>query len=329
MHSLTGYTFRMEPFIDKSGYSPETKEESQGMGAAEWIQNHIYTSVCIGAGLLLILGALVVKQHMPALSDSTVQAWGGGGALVNPASYDPQNPVLANLPASTFDNGASISITPIPVTTAASSSSSDSFDIRGFIASLGLGAGSNAASSSAGTSGSTVAQTSYDFIPQGLISVPTSGRTRTALQQALYTYGNDAGSYIQSYESGHQNTAPALRDQAADRQNKQKGQAVKDIGTSLTNVGLSLEHMDSVPDSVKAMNQALAQSYIDIGHKLSAIPDAPGDDTFIAAIKTYNAAVESFSRSFVAVAQYLSLSGVTFSSIDPGSVFTFSGGGGL
>jgi hypothetical protein len=321
----------MEPFIDEDGYIPETEKAEQGMGAAEWIQTHIYSTACIGAGVLLIVGALVVKQHVPASSGTTIQAWGGGGALVNSSSYDPQNPVLANLPANTFDNGNTISITPIPVTapTATSSGTTDSFDMQGFIASLNLGTGSRPAASSQSASSSTTIQTGYDFIPQGLISVPTSGRPRTALQQALYTYGNDAGSYIQSYESGHQNTAPILTDQIADRQNKQKGQAVKDIGTALTNVGLSLKQMDSVPDSIKIMNQTLAQSYIDIGKKLSAIPDASGDDAFIVAIKTYDSAVESFTKNYVAVAQYLSLSGVTFSSIDPGSVFTFSGGGGL
>ena len=322
----------MEPFIDTDGYAPETKDGSHEMGAAEWIQTHIYTSLCVCSGILLIIGALIVKQHAPAVSGNTIQAWGGSGALVNSSSYDPQNPVLANLPANSFDTGSMVPLTPIPVAASSttSSNSSDSFDVQAFIASIKQGSGSSvAASSSTAQSGSAAIEASYEFIPQGLISTAGPERPRTAAQQALYTYGNDAGSYIQSYEDSHHNTAPILSDQIADRQNKQKGQAVKDIGTSLTNVGLSLEHMDSVPDPVKAMNQALAQSYINIGHQLSAIPDAPGDDTFIAAIKTYNAAVESFSRNFVAVAQYLSLSGVTFTSIDPGSVFTFSGGGGL
>ncbi len=322
----------MEPFIDTDGYAPETKDGSHEMGAAEWIQTHIYTSLCVCSGILLIIGALIVKQHAPAVSGNTIQAWGGSGALVNSSSYDPQNPVLANLPANSFGSENSISITPIPVTTSNTSSdgTSDSFDVQAFIASIKQGSVSGtAASSSTSASGSAAIAASYEFIPQGLISTTAPGRARTALQQQLYTYGNDAGSYIQSYETGHQNTAPTLSDQIADRHNVQKGQAVKDIGTALSNVGLSLEHMDSVPESVRGMNQALAESYIDIGHKLSAIPDAPGDDTFIAAIKTYNAAVDSFTTKYVAVAQYLSLSGVTFTSIDPGSVFTFSGGGGL
>lgn len=314
----------MEPLIDRNG-PPHTEKT---VGAAEWLSTHLYTSACVGAGILLVIGALIVKTHLPASTTNTLKVWGGGqGTLINPTGYDQPNPVLTNTSAGTgLTNTNSISFTPIPVTRAdTADTSGDGFDIQAWAA---LIAGPAKPSGSNTTGGASV-DSSYEFIPQGLMSTSSSERPRTAMQQSLYEYGNNAGSYIQTYEDAHQNTAPVLKDQSIDRQNAQKGQAVKDIGQALKEVGVSLEHMDGVPESAQALNQGLARAYIDIGEKLSAIPDAIGDDGFIQAIKTYNASVDVFTKRFVALAQFLSLSGVTFSSIDPGSVFTFSGGGSL
>ncbi|MDB5238243.1 MAG: hypothetical protein JWM46_513 [Candidatus Kaiserbacteria bacterium] len=319
----------MEPFIDKSGYTPRTAAP-QGMGAAEWLSTHIYTSACVGAGILLVLGAIVVKSHVPASATNTLQVWGGGdGTLVNSSSYGEQNPVLTNLSSGGSGGNTAISLTPIPVhTVAVSQNTGDSFDVQAWATSMGVGTQPNA-SVSGTTTADTSIHASYQFIPQGLISTTSPGRTRSAAQQALYEYGNNAGGYIQTYESGRQNTSSILKDQAVDRQNTQKGRAVKDIGDALKAVGVSLQTMDGVPDAAKTLNQALAAGYIDIGEKLSAVPDAPGDDTFIAAIKAYDTSVETFTKKYVALAQYLSLSGVVFAPGDPGSVFTFSGGGGI
>lgn len=325
--SLAGYTFTMEPIIDADDYRVPPETSARHMGAAEWVQSHIYTTACIGAGILLIIGALVVKQHTPQPA-STVQAWGGGGTLINASSYEAQNPVLAQLPATDAFNSNSISFLPIPITVSNTApDTSDSFDLQSLIASITRTSGTNSANSSS-VSDTSVA-TSYDFIPQGLISTPSPGRARTPDQQLLYEYANEAGSYVQVYEDSHRDTSPVLKDQIADRGNAQKGQAVKDIGIALKNVGLSLEHMDNIPSAVRSMNQALADGYIEIGTKLIVVPDARTDDAFIAAITSYNASVDAFVGKFVAVAQYLSLSGVVFSPTDPGSVFSFSGGGGL
>lgn len=296
------------------------------MGAAEWVQSHIYTTLCVCAGILLIIGALVVKQHLPAEAGTSVQAWGGGGPLVNASSYEAQNPVLSQLPApDSFNNN--ISFLPIPVTVSNTApDTTETLDLQALIASITAGSASH---NPVAVSDDTSLQAAYEFIPQGLISTAAPGRPRTAEQRALYEYGNEVGTYIQTYEDGHRDTSPVLKDQIADRGNVQKSQAVKDIGTALKKVGLSLERIDTVPSAVKTMNQGLAEAYITIGEKLSAVADARTDDEFIAAVTAYNASADAFVGKFVAIAQYLTLSGVTFTASDPGSVFTFSGGGGL
>lgn len=318
----------MEPFIDKSGYIPhDDNAPEHSMGAAQWLSTHIYTTLCVAAGILLVIGALIVKTHAPASAGNSLQVWGGGqGTLIMPQSG--QNPVLSNVPPpDLMDNSNVPTFTALPVTKPPSGTSptDDTFDVAAFAASL-QGA---SIPSAAATQTNTAAPISYDFIPQGLISTSSPGRARTAAQQALYEYGNDAGSYIQSYEDAHRNTAPALTDQIKDRQNPQKIQAVKDIAAALRSVGTSLTSMDDVPESVRSLNLSLGEGYITIADKLSLVPDAAADSAFINAIKAYDSSVDAFTQQFVAVAQYLSLSGVTFQSTDPGSVFTFSGGGGL
>ena len=120
-----------------------------------------------------------------------------------------------------------------------------------------------------------------------------------------------------------------LTDQLNDRQNPQKAQAVRDIGTALQAAGKTLQGIEAVPSIVSSAHTALAESYIEAGIKLSRVPDAQSDQDFITAIQDYNTAAERLGRNYVALANVFSGAGVRFAPQDPGSVFNFSGNAGL
>jgi hypothetical protein len=82
-----------------------------------------------------------------------------------------------------------------------------------------------------------------------------------------------------------------------------------------------------VPSQAVEAHKALAQSYIQAGTRLSAIADAKSDADFLKAIEAYNAAADTLANRYIDLTVIFSLSGVTFSQDDPGSIFMFSGGG--
>lgn len=288
-----------------------------------WIRRHPYAAVSAVAGLLLIIGALIVESRT-ATQPSTLSVWGGSGApLLNPTSYTPGT-IVSERPSTLGDT----SVSPIYIPPRAQDSEApapETLDFDTFVASLVSPAGTK--SVAATTSSDT--GLSYSLIPRGLIATETSTRSRSPEQQALFTYGNDAGSYIQTYEDSNKNASVALRDQAEDRQNPQKMQAVKLVAAGLITAGESLLGMEDLPSSVASIHKALAQSYIESGRALSKVPDANGDDAFLAAINAYNSTADVLVKNYVALATMFPLAGVTFSTQDPGSVFMFEGGGGL
>ena len=163
----------------------------------------------------------------------------------------------------------------------------------------------------------------YDMIPKTIIAT-TTGPHRNPTEQALYDYGNEVGSLIQSFETQHPNEAQVLKDQLEDRTNATKGAAVISIAQGLVGIGDSMQKMDNVPSAAKGMHSALARSYIEIGGKLSLLPQTSNDKDFVAAILAYDSAANTFVRNYAALATYFSVSNVTFSPQDAGSVFSFS-----
>lgn len=290
-----------------------------------WARAHPYASASLAAGVFLVFGVFIVAYHATAPVSASPQAWGGAGVLLlNQTSYTP-NPVLSAIQSPAFSIQQSpvfLSLAPAPSSGAEGAASTD-FDMSVFLATLSGSSASGAASNNVNLN------TAYAFIPRGLVATTTFAPQRTAGQQALYEYGNEVGSYIQSYENQHRDVAQVLRDQIEDRQNAAKAQGVRDIGTALQNVGRSLGNMEIVPDSVAPLHRTLATSYGEIGQKLAGVPDAQGDQAFIAAIEAYNATADTFIRNYVALATFFSVSGVTFSPQDAGSVFSFSVSSGL
>lgn len=291
----------------------------------EWLHVHPYKAALIAAAVLLCMFFVLVGYRVSTPRGET-RAWGGVDRTLVDATSRSQNPVLATMQDPRL--GPTYSIEFLPLTPAARTDAetlaSDTFDLDAFLASL--------VAPTSGTASMPAPDLSqaYSFIPQGLVSTSSfSAQKRTPLQESLYLYGNDVGSYIQTYEDANRDASQVTRDQAEDRYNEGKGEAVKRVAQGLTQVGLSMRGMADVPEAVKSSHANLAESYIEMGTKLALVPEAKSDEAFLAAITDYNASVEKYVANFISLATFLSSAGVVFASHDPGSVFTFSAGGGL
>lgn len=178
----------------------------------------------------------------------------------------------------------------------------------------------------AGNEGNTNVETSsaFSFIPQGLISIANTERQPTPEADALHTYGNDIGTYIQGFESMHSNSAQILKDHAEDRGNADKAAKVDQLGYELAALGRDLNLLETVPEDVKAAHSALSTSYRLVGTNLTKIAATKTDEEFLDAINAYNASVEGLSKRFFVLVGIFSANNVTFSSSEPGSIFMFN-----
>ena len=116
-----------------------------------------------------------------------------------------------------------------------------------------------------------------------------------------------------------------MSDQAKDRTDPTKAAALRGLGDSYRALGEQIRAIARVPSDIQNTHNALATSYIDLGTKLAQVSAATDDKSFVAAITTYNSSVETFTRAYIDVATYLSVSNVRFSETDRGSVFSFQG----
>lgn len=163
----------------------------------------------------------------------------------------------------------------------------------------------------------------YSFIPSGLISVSNSEQERTEAQEALFEYGNNVGSFIRAFDDSHANMLQVLKDAYQDRGNAQKVQAAARIGQDYIHLGEELESMDAIPAEVGGMHAALAKAYKTAGQNLIAKLQTKSDQEFLTAVNTYNASVDQFQKSYIALVTLFEVAEVQFSQYDPGSVFMF------
>ena len=302
----------------------------------DWIRTHPYLTTSIAACTALFFGGLVVLERTQSVSPVGVTTWAtDSSGVIDVTSGTPSNSsqnqtlVQASIINQALNNYSAPNYKPPAATTTSTSqivvSDSSSFDYNAFLATLTQSATPPKNNSSTTTSQPSNAFSAYSFIPTGMISTTTSyTQQRTPTQDALYQYGNEAGSYIQSYEKFHTDTTNVLQDQIADRNNPDKIAAVQKIGQDLQDLGTQLSGMTEVPDQVTAAHNALAASYTEIGQNLVKVPSASYDSDFVNAIKTYDASADTFTKHFVTLAMIFSAYGVKFGPEDPGSVFTFT-----
>ena len=293
----------------------------------------------------LLIIAVVVQTHIPVSAIDTSGNWGTPIAIspYRPTSYQssPQNnpsvvQVTQNTTPSTpapQDQNPSLFIYTDPVAPANGNmagtiiDSGTSFDFNAFMQQLTSSAPKKPASNPT-ISANTIANDhpdAYPVVPPQLFSSDTTAApARTDGQQALYTYGNLAGAYIKAYEQTHTNDSAVVQNYFDDRSSAANATALTALGNDLKGVGMNLKGIESVPTVARTIHTTLANSYIDIGTKLSVVPKAQTNDEIIGAINTYDDALGVYVKSYIALVLLFSQNGVVFGPNEPGSVFMFT-----
>ncbi len=285
---------------------------------ADWFRAHPYTSVLAVVCAIVLLGALFVSTRSAVRPSGSGAAWGGINInLLNPAysggeGRDPgmTAPAQTSLPYSY--------IPPAPASGDSYTPTGEEFDFNAFIAELS-GASQRTPSAGAGAA----IEEAFSFIPSGFISTTTQVKKRSKIQQELYDYGNEAGSYIQSFEESHRDQSQVLKHWLEDRNDETKRAAVVQLSRALWETGRGLLLIQPVPAAAIALNKALAESYMEIGANLALVPKAESDSDFLAAIGVYNTSADAFGKHYVALVDTFGAYGVSFTADDPGSAFTF------
>ncbi len=290
----------------------------------QWLRAHPYIASLAGAVIALGIGAIVVANRSDVSpKPSGLRAWGGIGSNL----FDPTNVRVGRQPDAHSSNlytqvqsGPPFYYAPaarqLPLMQA---QDEVDFDFDTFIALLAGPSGSVLADGE----GNATALDAYSFIPQGLISTSAPRKRLTPTQQALFDYGNEVGSYIQSFDEQYRNAPQILKDQFEDRENPEKNGALLSLARALEDVGFQLETIKA-PSEIRSAHQKVAASYKELGKKLSAVPNAKTNEAVLDAILTYNSATEEYVKNYVSLATLISAHGVSFSPEDAGSVFTFT-----
>lgn len=294
----------------------------------QWLRAHPYTDAIALAGTLLIVGVLVVQTHrsVPARTEGT---WGSAGGIISTGVASPianNTPDTGSIPTQAYSIGY---IAPhLDAGESGNPNESHAFmdDLEALIASV-----SGKAKQKTEYTGNETTSPTYSFIPSGLIATTTLATgERSPLQEALYTYGNEVGNIVQSFEAGHPDQPAILKNHIENRTSPQAIAALKRLGEDLVHVGDEIEAMAQTPPQARSAHTKLVTAYRSIGTKLAAIPDNTTEDSLYDAIMTYNTAAEGFARDYVSLVSVFQSYAVTFGPNDGGSIFVFpSSGGGL
>jgi hypothetical protein len=298
---------------------------------------HPYLLALFGLGSLLVI-TIVVQTHMPAPAMNTSNSLGTPIVFssYDPAPYRANTPVApsaqvsqntsVNIPSDQNPSSFSYDTTPAPIptknTVATIISSDTAFDFNAFRQQL---SGSAPKKPSPSVTPSTDLQETYPTVPPQLFTtVESAPLTRDSAQQTMYVYGNAAGSYIQNYDRMHPDDSGEVQRYFDSRGTTAHEIALKILGNDLKNIGVSMKTISPVPMQLASVHTALANSYIDIGEKLSLIPLAQSDDDLIKAINVYDDAVEVYAKNYTALVFKFAEHKVTFGSDEPGSLFMFA-----
>ena len=295
------------------------------------IADHPYRFGTLGVLALLLVGGLLVATRTPVDPSGDEGRWATGTVPIDPIGYgglsDDRGPDAAALVRAQLKNAEPASYIPqlakpLSEEPAESQSGNGGFDSLTDLLSALAGTGEGNASSKPTEEGGDL--DAFSFIPTALTKLTTETHKMSDTQRRLYDYGNSAGAEIQSFEDLYPDAIPMLRDAAEDRKNEEKQAKVRTYAKALENLGNSLLTVEPVPASVVGKHKALSESYIEVGKKLALISYARADKDLLAAVNTYNAAMDEFTEHFVSLATFFAASGVTFQPSDGGSVFSFT-----
>jgi hypothetical protein len=287
-----------------------------------WVHTHPYLATTIGIGGLIVFGTILVLQRVDVNPATGSGAWGGAGGLffgairgATPTGPSPDD--IVRIQSSTQANYGTIPIFTAPEQNADGSSSADD-GIAALLAQL------TQTTPTASTSFQASSPDSFSFIPQGLISADAPVKKRTVLQQSLFDYGNQMGTYIKGYEAMHYGGAQILKDQVEDRTNPDKIRAVKLLGADMQQLGTDFLYVTGVPSVAVGMHKAYASAYRTAGANLMKVAATQNDSDFVNAITAYDASVEDMTKAFVMLVVLFGANDVTFSASDEGNIFMFT-----
>lgn len=300
---------------------PEKQESREASPSESWVHRHPHMSGAIALSALLILGAAIVLQRSDVTPANSSGAWGGaGGAFFGT--------IRSAAPVRNYSDDVMRLQSPdhnyatVPIfNTTPKNNGVDSSEFDDIASLLNL----LAAPETIDGEGTTQSPDGYSLIPQGLISVTTNTqKKRTPEQEALYTYGNEVGTYVSGYEDTHRASPQTLKDHIEDRTDPTKTQALYNLGYDMAALGADLLLIPDVPEAMAAAHKAYANTYRIVGTNLTKVSETTTDEEFVAAVATYNTSVEDLTKRFLAVLAVFNAFDVQFAATDPGSMFMFN-----
>lgn len=309
-----------------------------------WIKSHPFIATIIGVVIILFLGgALVLNKSATSPTGSSGYTWGkyGGGRLsditANQGSLGNPDPLEKELTDEDFytllsDTRDKPYASLIPQTnvyesrsvgtTTNSEITFDGDELAELLASISPTAQIIAPYNPFDEE--FVFSDIYAYVPATVAEESPEPTKLNERQRELLNYGNEAGSYIESFVERWGDQSQILKQFMEDMSNAEKAQLVDDLAFALGKVGRELEDMDIVPEDAARVHARLVAGYKSIGEKLEPVAAARSDEELLQAVIAYNAAADEFAKDYLSVVTLLSVAEVPFSSGEPGSVFVFS-----
>lgn len=296
----------------------------------DWIRAHLFLAMLGAAGILILVGAIIIKEKA-ATAEPAISAWSGAGNTPpDSLSFREPLPEAIVTQENAGDFNPSPTIRPLFSYNFPFSNNNqrgiaekqDVIDLDALKAVLGQSAPQPNLKSTPVPEDSAY-DYAYSFIPRGLISTATPAKTLTPEQKVFFDYGNAIGSPIKSFDGSHKNMVPVLTDFFRDHANKPKAAAVLSLANDYEQLGRSLASMAGVPKEASVLHDSLAQGYITVANGLAQLTKTTSDKETVDAVLAYDKSADKFIKNYVAIVDLFSAHEVKFSPSDPGSVFAF------
>lgn len=286
---------------------------------ASWVHRHPFIAGGVAVVALAVIGISIVAARTGVEGDQSNNNWVGTGSIFSGGRQETTETARLQAQEAVKQQSQEAELGYIPVTINSEGGEEQSFgnDLTALLAQLVQPQGTS-------TSVSMETSSAFSFIPQGLISTKSPGKKLTPEEEALRSYGNEVGTFIQGFETMHGNSPQILKDHAEDRGNPEKAARVNQLGYEMAELGRDLNQLQTVPPIAAAAHAAFATTYRQVGTNLTKIAATKTDEELLDAINTYNTSVESLSKRYFVLIGVFSANNVTFSSDEPGSVFMFN-----